>query len=226
MSSNENLLKLISKLDEIKGKQRYRVSSIEPNLLSDEVIRFIAKSDKFLPHFHIPLQSGSDIILKSMQRRYNKDLFYNRINNIKKMMPDACIGIDVIVGFPGENEDYFQETYDFINELDISYLHVFSYSERDDTKSVILYPKVESHKIMERSKILHVLSKEKKDKFYAQNHGSIRNILIENYNDGFLSGFSENYIKVKTKGKVDAVNTFVSLQLNHSSDGIMIGERI
>ena len=223
---DEDLLKLMLKLDKINGKQRYRVSSIEPNLLSDEIIQFIAESDKFLPHFHVPLQSGSDIILKSMQRRYDKDLFSNRMNNIKKMMPNACIGVDVIVGFPGEDEDCFQETYDFINNLDISYLHVFSYSERNDTKSVTLQHKVETDKIIDRSKALHILSKEKKDKFYAKNHGSIRNVLIENYNDGFLSGFSENYIKVKTKGQVESVNTIIPLELNYSSDGIMLGKRI
>ena len=128
--------------------------------------------------------------------------------------------------FSGENEDCFQETYDFINNLDISYLHVFSYSERNDTKSVTLQHKVETDKIIDRSKALHILSKEKKDKFYAKNHGSIRNVLIENYNDGFLSGFSENYVKVKTKGQVESVNTIIPLQLNYSSDGIMLGKQI
>tara|TARA_B100000029_G_C17556124_1_gene951725 strand:+ start:196 stop:1491 length:1296 start_codon:yes stop_codon:yes gene_type:complete len=223
---NENLFELLMSLDSIKGMHRYRISSIEPNLLSDKIINFIANSDKFLPHFHIPLQSGSDQILKLMRRRYDKKLFQGRIDLIKSILPDACIGVDVIVGFPGEDEIHFLQTYDFINEIDISYLHVFSYSERANVNSVSLFPKVDICDIVKRSKRMHALSVIKKNKFYAQNHRRKKNILIESHNDGYLSGFSDNYIKVQIKGQADEVNKFIPLQLNHHGNDIMFGERL
>ena len=145
---------MIQELDKVKGIERYRISSIEPNLLTDEIIYFTANSEKFLPHFHIPLQSGSDQILKAMRRRYNSDLFVRRINKINSIMPDACIGVDVIVGFPGESEDNFQETSELLNQLDVSYLHVFSYSQRDNTDAVKMEPKISQQTIAKRSKIL------------------------------------------------------------------------
>jgi len=223
---NENLYELLVSLDSIRGMHRYRISSIEPNLLSDEIINFIAISDRFLPHFHIPLQSGSDEILKLMRRRYDKKLFKGRIDLIKSILPDACIGVDVIVGFPGEDEMHFLQTYDFINEIDISYLHVFSYSDRENVKSVDLFPKVDLCDIVKRSKSMHALSAIKKNKFYAQNHGSKKNILIESHNGGYLSGFSDNYIKVQIKGEANEVNKFIPLQLNHHGNDIMFGERM
>jgi len=192
----ESFFELIQELDIVEGIERYRISSIEPNLLTDEIINFTAKSEKFLPHFHIPLQSGSDHILKAMRRRYNSDLFVRRINKIKSIMPDACIGVDVIVGFPGESEENFEETYELLKQLDVSYLHVFSYSQRDNTDAVKIEPKVSQQTIAERSKILHRLSMKKKRQFYENNTGKIRQVLFETYEEGILSGHSENYISV------------------------------
>ena len=222
----ESFFELIQELDIVEGIERYRISSIEPNLLTDEIINFTAKSEKFLPHFHIPLQSGSDHILKAMRRRYNSDLFVRRINKIKSIMPDACIGVDVIVGFPGESEEKFEETYELLKQLDVSYLHVFSYSQRDNTDAVKIEPKVSQQTIAERSKILHRLSMKKKRQFYENNTGKIRQVLFETYEEGILSGHSENYISVSIKGNEDKVNQIIPVKLVRLEDEEMIGKRL
>ena len=222
----ESFFELIQELDIVEGIERYRISSIEPNLITDEIINFTAKSEKFLPHFHIPLQSGSDHILKAMRRRYNSDLFVRRINKIKSIMPDACIGVDVIVGFPGESEENFEETYELLKQLDVSYLHVFSYSQRDNTEAVKIEPKVSQQTIAERSKILHRLSMKKKRQFYENNTGKIRQVLFETYEEGILSGHSENYISVSIKGNEDKVNQIIPVKLVRLEDGEMIGKRL
>ena len=225
-SHGESFFELIQELDKVEGIERYRISSIEPNLLTDEIINFTANSEKFLPHFHIPLQSGSDQILKAMRRRYKSDLFVRRINKIKTIMPDACIGVDVIVGFPGESEENFQETYELLKQLDVSYLHVFSYSQRDNTDAVKIEPKASQQTIAERSKILHRLSIRKKSQFYEINTGKIRQVLFETYEEGILSGHSENYISVSIKGNEDKVNQIIPVKLVRLEDGEMIGKRL
>ena len=225
VNRNENLYNLIQELDKIDGIDRYRISSIEPNLLTDEIIDFTARSKKFLPHFHIPLQSGSDKILKAMRRRYNTKLYADRVQKIKAILPDACIGVDVIVGFPGESDNYFQQTYDFLNGLDISYLHVFSYSMRDNTDAVKIKDKIPQNIISERSKMLHRLSIVKKQKFYKNNIESVKQILIENFEDNFLIGHSENYIPVRISGSPNEVNEIIPVKLVQIEDGEMIGER-
>ena len=222
----ENLMGLITELEKVEGIDRYRISSIEPNLITDEIIDFTAGSEKFLPHFHIPLQSGSDTILKAMRRRYKTSLYTDRILKIKSLMPDACIGVDVIVGFPGESEDNFQETYEFLNNLDVSYLHVFSYSQRDNTDAVTIKPKVPQKIIAERSQILHQLSIQKKRCFYENNIGRIKQVLIENWEDGYLSGYSENYITVTIPGNPEEVNNIIAVQLLSLEDGEIKGERL
>ena len=222
----ESFFDLIQELDKVEGIERFRISSIEPNLLTDEIINFTAKSEKFLPHFHIPLQSGSDHILKAMRRRYNSDLFVRRINKIKSIMPDACIGVDVIVGFPGESEENIEETYELLKQLDVSYLHVFSYSQRDNTDAVKIEPKVSQQTIAERSKILHRLSMKKKRQFYENNTGKIRQVLFETYEEGILSGHSENYISVSIKGNEDKVNQIIPVKLVRLEDEEMIGKRL
>ena len=222
----ESFFDLIQELDKVEGIERYRISSIEPNLLTDEIIYFTANSEKFLPHFHIPLQSGSDQILKAMRRRYNSDLFVRRINKIKSIMPDACICVDVIVGFPGESEDNFQETYELLNQLDVSYLHVFSYSQRDNTDAVKIEPKISQQTIVERSKILHRLSMKKKCQFYEKNTGKIRQVLFETYEEGVLSGHSENYVPVSIKGNEDEVNQIIPVKLVRLEDGAILGKRL
>ena len=198
IKTNEDFLELIKVLDEIDGVERYRVSSIEPNLLTDEIISFISNSKRFVPHFHIPLQSGSDEILKKMRRRYNTDLYKSRVDLIKKLMPSASIGVDVIVGFPGETDEMFLETYDFINKLDISYLHVFSYSERENTKAIELDGVVPKKTRNKRSKLLRLLSASKKTSFYKKNIGTDYNVLFESENkNGLIEGYTENYIRVR-----------------------------
>lgn len=198
IKANEDFLDLIKALDEIDGVERYRVSSIEPNLLTDEIISFISNSKRFVPHFHIPLQSGSDEILKKMRRRYKTDLYKSRVDLIRKLMPTASIGVDVIVGFPGETDEMFLETYDFIKKLDISYLHVFSYSERENTKAVDLNGVVTKKTRNKRSKLLRLLSASKKTSFYKKNIGSDYNVLFESENkNGLIEGYTENYIRVR-----------------------------
>ncbi|MEQ6166595.1 tRNA (N(6)-L-threonylcarbamoyladenosine(37)-C(2))-methylthiotransferase MtaB [Ekhidna sp. MALMAid0563] len=196
----EKFIDLIKALDQIEGIDRFRISSIEPNLLSNEVIEFVAQSERFVPHFHIPLQSGSDAILKKMNRRYLSDLYQSRVEKIKSLMPDCCIGVDVIVGFPGENEEEFLTTYNFLNELDISYLHVFTYSERPNTKAVEMDGVVGQGERNRRSKMLRGLSEKKRRYFYEQQLGKTSEVLFEeDIQDGLMHGFTENYVRVAAK---------------------------
>ncbi len=225
VNRNENLYDLIQELDNIEGIDRYRISSIEPNLLTDEIINFVATSNKFLPHFHIPLQSGSDAILKAMRRRYNTTLYADRVQKIKSIIPHASIGVDVIVGFPEESGEHFQQTYDFLDGLDISYLHVFSYSMRDNTEAVLMKNPVSQDIIAERSKTLHQVSMLKKRNFYKENMRSVKQILIEGFENGFVYGHSENYIPVRTLGKRNEVNEIIPVKFIQIEDGEVIGER-
>lgn len=200
----ESFFDLVKALDQDTAIPRYRISSIEPNLLTDEIIEWVAKSEKFMPHFHIPLQSGSDAVLKLMQRRYNSSFYKERIESIKKIMPHACIGVDVIVGSPGETETYFKESFDFIHALDISYLHVFTYSERAATKALEIKPVVPIAIRQERNKLLRNLSYQKQQFFNAQHVGSTRKVLFESIKQkdeqeiAMLEGFTDNYIKIIT----------------------------
>ena len=196
----EKFIDLIKALDEVEGIDRIRISSIEPNLLNDEIIEFVANSKRFVPHFHVPLQSGSDDILRAMNRRYLSDLYVQRVNKIKSLMPQCCIGVDVITGFPGETEERFQETYNFLNELDISYLHVFTYSERDNTSAITMSDPVPQNVRQERSQMLRILSEKKRRFFYERNLGCTGHVLFEaTVEGGMIHGFSENYLKVQAK---------------------------
>jgi threonylcarbamoyladenosine tRNA methylthiotransferase MtaB len=207
-------LDLIQQLDMIKSIDRIRISSIEPNLLKDEIISFVSKSNLFVPHFHIPLQSGSNEILKLMRRRYQKELYVNRIKLIKKLMPDSCIGVDVIVGFPGETDDCFMDTFNFLNNLDISYLHVFSYSERTNTEAVKLPNPVSADIKSERSKILRSLSNKKKRSFYESQIGKIKKVLFESENKkGYIYGFTDNYVKVRYPWNPSLINKIKCVKL-------------
>ncbi|MEM9340385.1 MAG: tRNA (N(6)-L-threonylcarbamoyladenosine(37)-C(2))-methylthiotransferase MtaB, partial [Bacteroidota bacterium] len=196
----EKFIHLIRGLDEVEGIDRFRISSIEPNLLSNEIIDFVARSKRFVPHFHIPLQSGSDQILRKMNRRYLTDLYQSRVEKIKALMPHCCIGVDVITGFPGETEEAFLETYHFLNELDVSYLHVFTYSERPNTKAIEMDGIVPNAVRNQRSKMLRGLSEKKKRYFYEQNRATEVEVLFEDdVEDGMMQGFTENYIRVTAK---------------------------
>ncbi len=196
----ERFIQLINELDEVEGIERFRISSIEPNLLTDEIIEFVAQSKRFVPHFHIPLQSGSNKILKLMRRRYQRELYTDRVANIKKLMPHCSIGVDVIVGFPGESKEDFLETYQFLNELNISYLHVFTYSERENTLAAEMPDSVPMKERNERSRMLHILSEKKKRAFYDENVGHETKVLFENdIEDGQMHGFTDNYIRVAAK---------------------------
>jgi threonylcarbamoyladenosine tRNA methylthiotransferase MtaB len=193
----EHFVDLVQTLDEVEGVERFRISSIEPNLLSNEIIEFVSASKRFVPHFHIPLQSGSNKILKLMRRRYQRELYQDRVEKIKSLMPNACIGVDVIVGFPGETQEDFFETYQFLNALDISYLHVFTYSERENTLAADMPGTVAGSVRADRSKMLHILSEKKRRKFYEDNLGSVEAVLFENdVADGVMQGFTRNYIRV------------------------------
>ncbi|MFP4024207.1 MAG: tRNA (N(6)-L-threonylcarbamoyladenosine(37)-C(2))-methylthiotransferase MtaB [Thiohalospira sp.] len=197
-STGETFFGLINALEKVEGIERIRISSIEPNLLKDEIIEFVSKSQKILNHFHIPLQSGCNKILAKMQRRYNRELFQSRIEKIKQLMPDAFIGVDVIVGFPGETEEFFNDTYQFLKNIDASFYHVFSYSERPNTKSALLSNIVPQKIIHQRSKKLQQLAEEKQKSFYQKNLGKKANVLFESTKkDGLIFGFTENYIKVE-----------------------------
>jgi threonylcarbamoyladenosine tRNA methylthiotransferase MtaB len=197
--SDGNFFSLIKELDEVEGIERFRISSIEPNLLTNEIIEFVSNSKKFMPHFHIPLQSGSDKILRLMRRRYKKDLYTERIGLIKTMMPHCCIGVDVIVGFPGETEEDFQETLNFLHQLDISYLHVFTYSERTNTLAATMKPVVPITMRNERNKALRNLSYQKMQYFTNAHIGQIRKVLFETKNkNGMMEGYTDNYIKIST----------------------------
>ena len=220
----ENFYGLVQGLDQIEGIERFRISSIEPNLLSDEIIDFcLIKAKRFAPHFHIPLQSGSDRILEKMRRKYQTNLYAQRVGRIKATNADACIGVDVIVGFPGESDEDFMETVNFLKDLDISYLHVFTYSERANTGAPKLGTKVPMEKRRERSKILHLLSDRKKLAFYQTQVGKIKTVLFEQEeNEGWLYGFSENYVKVKTPFNPNLVNELVAVEfLEIDRDGLM-----
>ena len=214
---------LVQALDTIKGIHRLRISSIEPNLLKDNTIDFVAQSNSFVPHFHIPLQSGSNVMLKAMRRRYMKELYQDRVEHIKRVLPDACIGVDVIVGFPGETDDLFLETYNFLNTLDVSYLHVFTYSERPNTHAATLPGIVPKAVRSKRSKMLRGLSAKKRRAFYESQIGSKRTVLFEGENkEGYIHGFTENYVKVKAPWNPELVNTLHEIRLSEiDSDGLV-----
>lgn len=212
-------LDLVKALDKVEGIHRLRISSIEPNLLKNETIDFVAQSDTFVPHFHIPLQSGSDQILKLMRRRYLSDLYVDRIRNIRKTMPHACIGVDVIVGFPGETDELFLQTFHFLNVLDISYLHVFTYSERDNTEAAAMGGAVPDKVRKKRSKMLRGLSAKKRRAFYEGQLGTLRSVLFEGENKaGYIQGFTENYIKVKVPWDPALVNTLHKVELKEIAE--------
>ena len=212
--TSETFFDLIQKLDTLDGIDRIRISSIEPNLFTDEIIEFCATSQKFMPHFHVPLQSGSDKILGDMRRRYKRDLYKIRVEKIKSVLPDACIGVDVIVGFPGETNNDFLNTYNFLNELEISYLHVFTYSERPDTDAVKMGEVVSKEKRSERSRMLHILSDKKRRFFHDQFVNQRRPVLFENMKNGKLLGHTDNYIKIQMDGTSDLINTIHPVKLS------------
>ena len=212
--TSETFFDLIQQLDTLDGIDRIRISSIEPNLFTDEIIEFCATSQKFMPHFHVPLQSGSDKILGDMRRRYKRDLYKNRVEKIKSVLPDACIGVDVIVGFPGETNNDFLNTYNFLNELEISYLHVFTYSERPDTDAVEMGEVVSKEKRAERSRMLHILSDKKRRFFHDQFVNQRRPVLFENMKNGKLLGHTDNYIQIQTDGTPDLINTIHPVKLS------------
>ncbi|MCL6217328.1 tRNA (N(6)-L-threonylcarbamoyladenosine(37)-C(2))-methylthiotransferase MtaB [Zunongwangia pacifica] len=216
-------LDLVKALDEVDGIERLRISSIEPNLLKNETIDFVSQSNTFVPHFHIPLQSGSNDILKLMRRRYLRELYVDRVAQIKKVMPNACIGVDVIVGFPGETDEHFLETYTFLTELDISYLHVFTYSERDNTPAAEMSGVVSTKVRKKRSKMLRGLSAKKRRAFYESQLGTTHIVLFEGENkEGYIHGFTENYVKVKAPWNPELVNTLHQIQLTEiDEDGLV-----
>ena len=216
-------LELVHELDKVEGIERLRISSIEPNLLKNETIEFVSKSRTFVPHFHIPLQSGSNEILKLMKRRYQREIYTERVNKIREVMPDACIGVDVIVGFPGETDEHFLETYHFLNDLDISYLHVFTYSERDNTEAAEMEGIVPANVRAKRSKMLRGLSVKKRRAFYESQIGTNRTVLFESDNkEGYIHGFTENYVRVKTPWNPELANTLQEINLTKiDEDGSM-----
>ena len=212
----ESFHDLIQALDQVEGIERFRISSIEPNLCSNDIIEFVSGSKKFVPHFHMPLQSGSNEILRKMQRRYKRELYVDRVKRIKSLMPAACIGVDVIVGFPGESETHFMETYNFLKDLDISYLHVFTYSERINTKAAEMEHPVPMNERKERSRRLQILSEKKKRAFYEGHLSSTRQVLVEKVkSNDKLEGFTENYIRVELDHDERLINTIQTFQLNH-----------
>ena len=224
--TKETLLDLVKELELIPGIERWRISSIEPNLLTEELIEFVAGSDKFMPHFHIPLQSGSNEILRLMRRKYERELYESRVRKIREILPEASIGVDVIVGFPGETKEHFLETYDFLNELDISYLHVFTYSERANTRALDIKPVIPIKERRERSQMLRILSQKKSRAFYDQFSGMTKPVLFEAENDdGFMYGFTDNYVKVRYPYKESWINTVQQIELaDVSSFGYMHAE--
>ena len=209
-----NFLTLLKEIEKIKNLERVRISSIEPNLLNNEIIEFVSQSQKIMPHFHIPLQSGSNFILKKMKRRYLREVYEDRVNQINSIMPHACIGVDVIVGFPGETEELFLETYNFLNKLDVSYLHVFTYSERQNTEAATMKGSVPMKVRKKRSKLLRGLSVKKRRSFYEKSIGSNRTVLFEGENkSGYIHGFTENYIRVRHPWDPSLVNTLKKVKL-------------
>ena len=221
--TTETFFDLIQELDQLEGISRIRISSIEPNLLTDEMIEFCAASQKFMPHFHVPLQSGSDKILGAMRRRYKRTLYENSVAKIKQCIPDACIGVDVIVGFPGETDDDFLDTYNFLNELDISYLHVFTYSERPNTDALEIGAVVSKGDRAHRSKMLHILSDKKRRFFHEQFIGQERPVLFESVKNGKIMGHTDNYIQVQVNGEIDFINTINNILLSENNDMIVNG---
>jgi len=216
---NEDFFGLIQVLDELDTVDRFRISSIEPNLLSEEIIEFVASSKRFVPHFHIPLQSGSDDLLQRMRRRYNSDLYKARVQKIKEEMPHCCIGVDVIVGFPGETDEEFEKTYKFLNELDISYLHVFPYSERPNTTARKMKDKVLQRTRNERVDMLRILSEKKRRAFYEQHLNSKRTVLFEaEEKQGMMFGFTDNYVKVQTAYDPILINELAEVELISIAD--------
>jgi len=206
----ENFFDLMKELEDVQGIERFRISSIEPNLLTNEMIEFVGNSKKFMPHFHIPLQSGSNKILSQMRRRYKRELYTERIGLIKTMMPHCCVGADVIVGFPGETDEDFKETFDYLHSLDVSYLHVFTYSERANTLAATLKPVVPIHVRNERNKLLRNLSYQKMQYFTNQHVGQTRKVLFESQDqNGMMEGFTDNYIKITTPFKPVWQNSIV-----------------
>ena len=225
--NNQRFIDLIRELEKVQGIERYRISSIEPNLITDEIIEFVKRSNKFMPHFHIPLQSGSDNILRLMKRRYNTGLYFEKIKKIKQEIPNVCLGADVIVGFPGEDDNEFNKTLNFIKDLDISYLHVFSYSERENTKAILMDNKVPKNKISERSKMLRILSNKLQRKFYLNYQETEQSVLFEQDNkDGFMHGFTKNYIKVKVPFDKSFVKTNSKVLLNKMDDTLIMNAKI
>ena len=222
----DRFIDLIRELDQVEDIERFRISSIEPNLINDEVITFVSKSKKIAPHFHIPLQSGSNKILKLMKRRYQRKLYVDRVQKIKASMPEACIGVDVIVGFPGETEEDFLETYNFLNEINISYLHVFTYSERPNTTAIEMANVVPQRERSKRSKMLRSLSEKKRRYFYDQFTGKIMDVLFEkDIEGGKVHGFTENYIRVAVDYSPDYINKIITVKLTEvGANGIMYGE--
>lgn len=216
-------LDLVTELDKVEGIERLRISSIEPNLLKNETIDLVSKSRAFVPHFHVPLQSGSNEILKKMKRRYMRELYVDRVSKIKEVMPHACVGVDVIVGFPGETDEIFLETYNFLADLDISYLHVFTYSERDNTEAADMEGIVPNNVRSKRSKMLRGLSVKKRRAFYESQLGTQRTVLFEGENkEGYIHGFTENYVKVKSPWNPELVNTLHDVVLTEiDEDGLV-----
>lgn len=216
-------LELVKALDQVDGIERLRISSIEPNLLRNETIEYVSKSKAFVPHFHIPLQSGSNDILRMMRRRYMRELYVDRVENVKSLMPDACIGVDVIVGFPGETDEHFLETYKFLSELDVSYLHVFTYSERDNTAAAEMDGVISLSRRKKRSKMLRGLSVKKRRAFYESQLGKTKTVLFEGENkEGYIHGFTENYVKVKALWNPALINTLHQVKLDRiDQDGLV-----
>ncbi len=220
---DETFFDLVRALDDINGIERFRISSIEPNLLTDDIIEFVARSKRFVPHFHVPLQSGSNRVLGLMRRRYKRELYADRVANIKALIPHACIGVDVIVGHPGETDEAFRETYQFLNKLPVSYLHVFTYSERADTHALTIKPVVPGSVRAERSKMLHILSDKKRRAFYDEQLGRSATVLFEeDITDGLMQGFTENYVRVVAKYDPLLINEILPVRLTAvNAEGLM-----
>jgi threonylcarbamoyladenosine tRNA methylthiotransferase MtaB len=217
-STGETFFELVEALEKVGGVERFRISSIEPNLLTDEIIAFVAQSEKFMPHFHIPLQSGSNEVLRLMKRRYTRELFAEKITKIKQLMPDAFIGVDVIVGTRGETDEYFEDARQFIKSLDISQLHVFTYSERANTQALNIDHKVNPQEKKRRSEILHAISDEKTAKFYAAQTNKTARVLWESKKTGgMMCGFTENYVKVYAPYQKELINTVQEIVVEDSS---------
>ena len=224
VGSDENLLQLLIELDNIEGVERFRISSIEPNLLNNDIIAFCNTSKKFVPHFHIPLQSGSNKILKGMRRRYDQTIYRKKINKILSSNSETCIGVDVMVGFPGESDEDFLETYNFINDIDISYLHVFTYSERPNTPAKNIKEVIPKRVRAERSKMLHILSEKKRRYFYDHFINTHREVLFESSRNGKLVGHTDNYIKVEIDNSPGLVNKIHSVKLIENRGEFVMGE--